>query len=69
MRNVDLDSLSPAEKLELIGELWESLEADDVPLTQAQIEELDRRLATADEDAARGKTFEEMLEGLRLRAR
>ena len=69
MRNVDLDSLTPAEKLELIGELWESLEADDVPLTQAQIEELDRRLATADEDAAQGKTFEEMLEGLRLRTR
>jgi putative addiction module component (TIGR02574 family) len=69
MRNVDLDSLTPAEKLELIGELWESLEADDVPLTPAQIEELDRRLATADEDAAHGKTFEEMLEGLRLRTR
>jgi len=69
MRNVDLDSLTPAEKLELIGELWESLEADDMPLTQAQIEELDRRLATADEDAAQGKTFEEMLEGLRLRTR
>ena len=69
MRTVDLDSLTPAEKLELIGELWESLEADDVPLTQAQIEELDRRLATADEDAANGKTFEEMLEGLRLKKR
>lgn len=58
MRNVDLDSLTPAEKLELIGELWESLETDQVPLTHAQIEELDRRLATADEDAAQGKTFE-----------
>ena len=69
MRTVDIDNLTPAEKLELIGELWESLEADDVPLTQAQIEEIDRRLATADEDAAQGNTFEEMLEGLRLRPR
>ena len=65
MRTIDIDSLTPAEKLELIGELWESLEADDVPLTQAQIEELDRRLATADDDAAEGKTFEEMLQGMR----
>jgi putative addiction module component (TIGR02574 family) len=69
MRTIDIDSLTPAEKLELIGELWESLEADDVPLTPAQIEELDRRLATADEDAARGKTLEEMMEALNLRPR
>ncbi|HEY1750516.1 MAG TPA: addiction module protein [Caulobacteraceae bacterium] len=66
MRTVDIDKLTPAEKLELIGELWDSLEADDVPLTQAQIDEIDRRLATADEDVAQGKTLEEILEGLRL---
>ena len=66
MRTIDIDSLTPAEKLELIGELWDSLDADDVPLTQAQKDEIDRRLATADEDAAEGKTFEEMLESLRL---
>jgi putative addiction module component (TIGR02574 family) len=45
MRMIDIDSLTPTEKLELIGELWESLEADDIPLTAAQIEEIDRRLA------------------------
>lgn len=69
MRNVDIDSLTPAEKRALIDDLWESLEADEMPLTQAQIEELDRRLATADQDAAQGKTFEEMVEGLRLKTR
>lgn len=44
MRTIDIDSLTPAEKLELIGELWDSLDADDVPLTQAQKDEIDRRI-------------------------
>jgi putative addiction module component (TIGR02574 family) len=41
---IDIDTLSAAEKLELIGRLWDSLEAEDVPLTDAQAEELERRL-------------------------
>jgi putative addiction module component (TIGR02574 family) len=65
MRTIDIDELTPAEKLELIGELWDSLEADDIPLTKAQMDEIDRRLATADEDAAQGKTLEQVVEGLR----
>jgi putative addiction module component (TIGR02574 family) len=65
MRTIDIDQLTPAEKLELIEELWDSLEADDIPLTQAQMDEIDRRLATADEDAAQGKTLEQVVEGLR----
>jgi putative addiction module component (TIGR02574 family) len=65
MRTFDIDRLTPAEKLELIGELWDSLEADDVPLTQAQMDEIDHRLTTADEDAAKGKTLEQVVEGLR----
>lgn len=39
-----IGSLTPDEKAELIDELWESLEADALPLTEAQREELDRRL-------------------------
>ena len=65
MRTIDIDELTPAEKLELIGELWDSLDADDIPLSQAQMDEIDRRLATADEDAAQGKTLEQLVEGLR----
>lgn len=40
-----IDQLSPAERLALIGELWDSLEASQVPVTPAQREELDRRIA------------------------
>ena len=39
-----IGSLTPDEKAELIDDLWESLEADARPLTEAQREELDRRL-------------------------
>jgi putative addiction module component (TIGR02574 family) len=50
MRTIVIDQLSPAEKLELIGELWDSLDAEDIPLTQAQMDEIDRRLAAADSE-------------------
>jgi len=44
MRNL-IESLSPAEKIELLDVLWESLEADEVPLTDAQRAELVHRIA------------------------
>jgi len=47
-RTIVVDKLSPAEKLELIGDLWDSLDAEDVTLTPAQIEEIDRRLESAE---------------------
>jgi putative addiction module component (TIGR02574 family) len=40
-----IDSLSPAEKAELLDTVWESLEADSMPLTEAQRSELDYRIA------------------------
>jgi len=55
MRTFDIESLTPAEKLELVGELRDSLDAGAVPLTEARKNEIDRRLATADEDAAEGR--------------
>jgi putative addiction module component (TIGR02574 family) len=43
---IDIDKLAPEERLQLIGDLWESLRRtpEDVPLTLAQAAELDRRL-------------------------
>jgi putative addiction module component (TIGR02574 family) len=52
-----IDQLSPAERLALIGKLWDSLEASQVPVTQAQRDELDRRLAAG---ATGGVTWEEL---------
>lgn len=44
-----LTHLSAQERLDLIGQLWDSLEDDNVSLTPAQRAELDRRLAALDE--------------------
>ena len=40
-----INSLSPAEKAELLDTVWESLEADALSLTDAQRTELDYRIA------------------------
>ena len=37
-------SLSPAQKIELIGVVWESLESGDVPVTDAEKDILDARI-------------------------
>jgi putative addiction module component (TIGR02574 family) len=49
LRN-QINSLSPAEKAELLDTLWESLEADLVSLTDAQRAELDYRIARHDQN-------------------
>ena len=46
-----VDALSPAEKVDLLDALWESLEAD-APLTDEQRAELDYRMARYDESPA-----------------
>jgi putative addiction module component (TIGR02574 family) len=38
-------NLEPADRLELIGVVWDSLSASDLPLTDAERELLDARLA------------------------
>lgn len=40
----EIGSLSAAEKFELIDALWESLEADELPLTDTRRDELDYRI-------------------------
>jgi putative addiction module component (TIGR02574 family) len=53
----ELARLTPPERLALISQLWDSLEDDRLPLTAAQREELDRRLATLDQDRREGVTW------------
>ena len=49
--------LSPAERLALIAQLWDSPDDDQVPLTPAQLTELDRRLATLTDDRVNSVTW------------
>jgi len=64
---IDIASLTPMERLDLISRLWDSLDADDVPLTQAQSAELDRRLASLGRGPNQGRDAEEVLGELRRR--
>ena len=49
--------LSPPERLALIAQLWDSLEHEPLPLTTAQQAELERRLASLDQDRHNGVTW------------
>ncbi len=48
--------LSPPERIALIAQLWDSLDADQLPLTTAQSAELESRLASFDQDRQNGVT-------------
>ena len=47
LQTLGIDQLSRDERLELVQEIWDSIAAEDgtMPLSQAQRDELDRRLA------------------------
>jgi putative addiction module component (TIGR02574 family) len=56
----ELMELSPAERLEFVEELWDSLAPEDLPpLTDEQMRELDRRYDSLVRDPARGSSWED----------
>ena len=70
-RASNLHDLSPEARLELTGELWDSLseKPEDVPLTDAQREELDRRLDDVERSSPAGISWEKVLQQIRTRPR
>ena len=72
---VDIERMSPEERLELLEQLWESLRKTpaSVPLTDAQEQELDRRLDDLEADiesgAPLGIPWNEVLQRIRNRTR
>lgn len=56
----EISRLSVDERLDLIGQLWDSLEHEPLPLSTAQQQELDRRLTTLDQERAEGKSWEQL---------
>jgi len=50
--------LTPEQRLALIEALWDSLEQNDLPVTPAQAAELDRRMATFEDDAAKAEPWD-----------
>lgn len=63
----EITRLSPAERLRLIGQLWDSLVDADLPLPPAQEAELERRLLTLDQDRAVAVPWEHLEEDLARR--
>jgi len=64
----ELTRLTPEERLNLIGELWNSLDPKDIPVSSAQRLELERRLGSFDQDRSSGISWEELKTELARRA-
>lgn len=64
---IDISGLSREEKLEFIGRLWDDLTSmhPEIPLTEWQREEIDRRLDELDRDGPKGTPAEIVLGRLR----
>jgi putative addiction module component (TIGR02574 family) len=58
---IDFSHLTPAERIELIEALWDSLEPEQAaPMTPELAEELDRRSAEAGADPNGGRIWDEV---------
>ena len=68
---LNIGDLSPEERLRLIEELWDSLNETPgtVPLTDAQREELDRRLDDLERSGPQGIPWDQVLQQIRSRSR
>jgi putative addiction module component (TIGR02574 family) len=59
-----INSLSPAEKAELLDTVWESLEADAASLTDAQRAELEYRIARHEQNPSDVMLWQQVRAGL-----
>ncbi len=67
---LDFSSLTPAQRILLVEDLWDSLARDpsQVPVTDEQRAELDCRLAACEADPTAGSTWDEVKQRLRSRS-
>ena len=66
---IDIRKLSAEQRLALLGDIGDSLSAEDVPVTDAQRAELDRRLDDLEADGDLGLRWEDVLREIRNRRR
>jgi putative addiction module component (TIGR02574 family) len=68
---LNIGELTPEERLRLIEELWDSLNDTlaSVPLTNAQRDELDRRLDDLECSGPEGIPWDQVLQQIRSRSR
>jgi putative addiction module component (TIGR02574 family) len=65
MHDLGIDQLSTEHRLALIGEIWDSLSLDTLPIPPEHRELLDQRIAAADADPKARKSWEEVRARLR----
>lgn len=67
--SISVFDLSPAEKLQLVQDLWDDLAAtpEAVPVHDWQKEELDRRKANLQKNSASGLSWQEVQQNIRRR--
>jgi putative addiction module component (TIGR02574 family) len=66
---LDIDGLTPDEKLALIERIWDSFSSADIGLSRAQRDELDRRLDDMERNPQDDITWTEALRRIRERKR
>jgi putative addiction module component (TIGR02574 family) len=66
---LDILQLSIAERIQLVEDIWDSIATapEALPMSQAQRDELDRRLQAYALRPAEGKTWQQVLEALKQR--
>lgn len=59
---VDISQLSVAERIQLAEDLWDSIsqQQEELPLSEAQQQELDRRLENYQKNPTNGSSWEEV---------
>ena len=62
LKSLGIDQLSVAQRILLVEEIWDSIadEAEQVPLTEAQKQDLQRRLTAYEANPKAGSTWEEV---------
>ena len=60
----DFSHLTPAERIELAEQLWDSLEPTRLPLAEADAVELRRRRAALEADGSLGEPWRDVLDAL-----
>jgi putative addiction module component (TIGR02574 family) len=61
----EIAQLTQAEKLALIGQLWNSIDADNLPIPPEVLTELDRRRAAYERDPSSALSLDELLARVR----
>ena len=67
--SIRIENLTHEERLSLLGDLWDSLSPEQVPFTEAQRSELDRRLDEFERDGNPGVPWDEVLRRIRDQTR